>query len=156
MKYLWATVHNELVTEILISENKRNPQVLTTFFYLFPSWKLSETGIWHFHGKVVEVTVIVLEAKDGNTDKPRKGQTAISKSECTIKLFNTLRPRQNGRHLNISQKTFSSAFSWMKMYKFRLRFRWSLFLWVKLIIFQHWFSNYFSVFNPPSCSDAIW
>ena len=34
----------------------------------------------------------------------------------------------------IFQTTFSNAFSWMKMYKFRLRFHWSLFN-----NFQHWF-----------------
>ena len=39
----------------------------------------------------------------------------------------------------ISQTTFSNAFSWMKMHKFRLRFHWSLFLRFKLTIFQHWF-----------------
>ena len=39
----------------------------------------------------------------------------------------------------ISQTTLSSAFSWMKMYKFWLRFHWSLFLWAQLIIFQHCF-----------------
>ena len=39
----------------------------------------------------------------------------------------------------ISQTTFSSAFSWMKMHEFRLRFHWSLFLRFKLTIFQHWF-----------------
>ena len=39
----------------------------------------------------------------------------------------------------ISQTTFSNAFSWMKMYKFRLRFHWSLFPRVQLTIFQHWF-----------------
>ena len=39
----------------------------------------------------------------------------------------------------IFQTTFSSAFSWMKMYKFRLKFHWSLFLRVQLTIFQHWF-----------------
>ena len=32
-----------------------------------------------------------------------------------------------------------SAFSWMKMYEFRLRFHWSLFLSFKLTISQHWF-----------------
>ena len=36
----------------------------------------------------------------------------------------------------ISQTTFSSAFSWMKMFEFRLKFHWSLFLGVQLI-FQH-------------------
>ena len=39
----------------------------------------------------------------------------------------------------IFQTTFSNAFSWMKMYKFQLRFHWSLFLRVQLAIFQHWF-----------------
>ena len=39
----------------------------------------------------------------------------------------------------ISQTTFSNAFSWMKIYKFRLRFHWSLFPGVQLKIFQHWF-----------------
>ena len=40
----------------------------------------------------------------------------------------------------IFQKTFSNAFSWMKMYEFWLWFHWSLFLRVHLIIFQHWFA----------------
>ena len=39
----------------------------------------------------------------------------------------------------ISQTTFSSAFSWMKMFEFRLKFHWSLFLRVQLTIIQHWF-----------------
>ena len=39
----------------------------------------------------------------------------------------------------ILQTTFSNAFSWMKMYAFRLKFYWSLFLRVRLTIFQHWF-----------------
>ena len=37
------------------------------------------------------------------------------------------------------QTTFSSAFSWMKMFQFRLKFRWSLFLRVQLTIFHHRF-----------------
>ena len=39
----------------------------------------------------------------------------------------------------ISQTTFSSAFSWMKMYEFRLKFHWSLFLRIQWTIFKHWF-----------------
>ena len=50
--------------------------------------------------------------------------------------FNTLRPRQMDV---ISQTTFSSAFSWMKMFELRLKCHWSLFLRVQLTIFQHWF-----------------
>ena len=52
------------------------------------------------------------------------------------KIFNTLRPRQMDA---ISQTTFSNAFSWMKMFEFRLKFHWSLFLGFQLTIFQHWF-----------------
>ena len=36
----------------------------------------------------------------------------------------------------ISQTIFWSAFSWMKMFEFRLKFHWSLFLRVQLTIFQ--------------------
>ena len=39
----------------------------------------------------------------------------------------------------ISQTTFSSAFSWMKMFEFRLKFHWSLFPRVQLTNFQQWF-----------------
>ena len=39
----------------------------------------------------------------------------------------------------ISLTTFSSTFSWMKMFEFRLKFHWSLFLRVQLTISQHWF-----------------
>ena len=39
----------------------------------------------------------------------------------------------------IFQTTFSNAFSWMKMFKFRLRFHWCLFPRVQLTIFHHWF-----------------
>ena len=38
----------------------------------------------------------------------------------------------------IFQTTFSSAFSWMKMFVFRFKFHWRLFLRVQLTIFQHW------------------
>ena len=39
----------------------------------------------------------------------------------------------------IFQTTSSNAFSWMKMYEFRLKFHWSLFPRVQLTICHHWF-----------------
>ena len=39
----------------------------------------------------------------------------------------------------ISKTTFSNVFSWMKIYEFRSRFHWSLFLRFELTISQHWF-----------------
>ena len=44
-----------------------------------------------------------------------------------------------GKMNAISQTTFWSAFYWMKMFEFRLKFHWSLFLRDQLTIFQHWF-----------------
>ena len=37
------------------------------------------------------------------------------------------------------QMTFSNVFSWMKMFEFRLKLYWILFLMVQLTIFRHWF-----------------
>ena len=42
----------------------------------------------------------------------------------------------------VSQTTVSNALYWMKMYEFRLRFHWHLFLRVQLRIFQHWFRSW--------------
>ena len=42
----------------------------------------------------------------------------------------------------ISQRTFSNAFSWMKIYEFQSKFHWSLFSRVQLTIFQHWFRQW--------------
>ena len=38
----------------------------------------------------------------------------------------------------ISQTTYSSAFSWMKMFEFRLKFHWRMFLRVQLTIIHQW------------------
>ena len=55
---------------------------------------------------------------------------------CSHDPINTLRPRQNERHF---ADDISSAFSWMKMFEFRLKFHLSLFLRVQLTIIHHWF-----------------
>ena len=39
----------------------------------------------------------------------------------------------------ISQTTYSNAFSWLRMYEFRLKFHWSLFPRIQLTIFHFWF-----------------
>ena len=44
-----------------------------------------------------------------------------------------------GKVAAILQRTFSNAFSWMKMYKFYLTFHWSLF---QLTTIQHWFRKW--------------
>ena len=50
----------------------------------------------------------------------------------------------------ISQTIFPNAFSWMKMYEFRLNCPWSLFLMVQLKIFQHWSWLWLGAVQVPS------
>ena len=40
------------------------------------------------------------------------------------------------------QTPFSNGFSLMKIYKVRLKCHWSLFLWIHVAIFQHWFRKW--------------
>ena len=49
-----------------------------------------------------------------------------------------------------SLRTFSNAFPWMKIYKLRLRFHWSLFPRVQFIMFQHWFRLWLGAEQAPS------
>ena len=55
-------------------------------------------------------------------------QNAEFSASFCVNDFNTLRPRQNGRH-----------FENMKIFTFWLRFHWSLLTRVQLTIFQNWF-----------------
>ena len=62
------------------------------------------------------------------------------KAQQSCACINTLRSRQ--KMDAISQTTFSNEFSWMKIFEFRLKFHWSLFLRFQLTIFQHWFRKW--------------
>ena len=59
------------------------------------------------------------------------------------------------RHSNV-QTTFSNAFSGMKLYKFRLRFHWTLFARVQLTIFQHWFRQWLGAVQATSHYLNLW
>ena len=59
--------------------------------------------------------------------EPHTGKTTHHRYRFV--LLNTLRPRKN---VVISQTTFSNAFSWMKMYEFRLKFHRIMFLGAQL------------------------
>ena len=50
----------------------------------------------------------------------------------------------------VSQTMFSNAFSCMKMYEFRIKFHWSLFLWFQLTIYQHWFRYWLGAIQATS------
>ena len=70
-----------------------------------------------------------------------------SSSEMVAKLWLTHWERH--KITAISQTTFSNTLSWMKIFEFRLRFRWSLFLGYELTIFQHlnlWWLVYWRIY----------
>ena len=50
----------------------------------------------------------------------------------------------------MSLTTILNAFSWMKIFKVRLKFRWSLFPKVQLINFQHWFRQWLGAVQATS------
>ena len=74
---------------------------------------------------------------------------------CIIRLSYLIKIKDNFSHVSLFKlllthwgrdkttvsflTTLSNAFSWMKMYKFQLRFHWTLFLRFELTILQHWF-----------------
>ena len=65
-------------------------------------------------------------------------------------VSNTVTPQcHNNEHIGrdkmdaIFQTTCSNAFHWIKMYRFQLRFHWSLLPRVQLTIFQRWFREWF-------------
>ena len=63
--------------------------------------------------------------------------THLSRSRYIKSLF--LTHWGLGKMAAIFQTTFSNAFSWMEVFKFRLTFHWSLFPRVHLTWFLHWF-----------------
>ena len=66
-------------------------------------------------------------------------------------VFNTLRPRPNGRHFP------GNIFKCMKTYEFRLRFHWSLFRRVQLTMSQHWFRQWLGTGQVTShCLNQWW
>ena len=69
----------------------------------------------------------------------------------------TLTHSDRDKMVNIFWKTFSNAFSWMKMYEFQLRFHWRLFLRVQLTVSQHWFKQWLGADQATShCLNQWW
>ena len=67
----------------------------------------------------------------------------ISLASCfTFNMYMSLTNWGWDKMAAIFQTTCSNTLSWMKMYEFRLKFHWSLFLRVQLTIFQYWFRRY--------------
>ena len=112
--------------------------------------------VWHW--SVIPISFRVSSLALGQSyDCPSASETTLKDmGKWATWIYNKLiiKPQQNkakqkclyilthwgrGKMAAISQTTSSNAFSWMKVYEFRLRFHWSLFLRVQLTIFQHWF-----------------
>ena len=68
------------------------------------------------------------------------GDNTITTALIKSRHFTTERLTHWGRDKMVAIfQTFSNAFSWMKIYEFRLSFHLRLFPRVQLTIFQHWF-----------------
>ena len=105
------------------------------------SWPLAKLSLLDvLYDCTTEIMIIAI----GCPSKNGTGFILIASVCVTSKLLftdntdfiNNLRRR---KMTAISQTTFSDAFSWMKIYEFRLTFIWNLFLRAQLSIFQYWF-----------------
>ena len=108
--------------------NKRSE---TRSFDLICAWTNSWTnhrdaGDLRRHGDDCDVTVIACHLSD------QVGDFAA----CCLRSLFSLTHWGRDKMAAIFQTTFSNAFSWMKMYKFRIKFHWSLFPRFQSTIFQ--------------------
>ena len=68
--------------------------------------------------------------------RPDTFDMLITQSANIYWIVNTLKPRENRSR---SAAVIFKCISWMRICELQLKFHWSVFLWVQLTIFQHWF-----------------
>ena len=74
-----------------------------------------------------------------------------------INCHTTLTHWGQDKMIDISQMTFSNAFSWLKMHRFRLIIHCNLFLRVQLTLFQYWFRWWIGAVQATSyCLNQLW
>ena len=116
------------------------------------NWTLRNKLQWNFHRNsylfiqenafenvVWKMTAIFSRPQCVNSLWPSNATWCCRSGPITCMRIESLTHWGRGEMDVISQTIFSSAFSWMKMFEFRLKFHQSLFLRVQFIIFQHWF-----------------
>ena len=118
--------------------------------------------VWKFVKRTCKKTGIVLKSASYSIGMYDVSQTAMDKKAldrhicnfrqgdylricCVLKLRSIMQLPLSAVILlthwgrdKISQLILTNAFSWMNVYKFRLKFHWSMFLKVQSTIFQHW------------------
>ena len=92
----------------------------------------------------LRVTGLCVGNSPGPVNSPHKGPVTRKMfpfDDVIVRyLFQRLNTLSSGRNkMAAISQTFSNAFSLMKMFRFRLKFHWNLFLLVPLTIFYHWF-----------------
>ena len=109
-------------------------------FWLKFQWSLflrvQLTIIQHWSSNYLNQCIIAITRPGDKCFKTRR-VIVLAISAALVSAVKTHRGR--GKMAAIFQTTSSNAFSWIKVYEFRLRFHGSLFLRVQLTIFQNWF-----------------
>ena len=126
-----------------------NGTALYVLVVLTHRWVLSllQTRIWlHIPMATWFIPSLPVTTRERSLSTPQPGksqclQTSIMRRHKVIHWVYRFVKTHWGRDIMaaIFQTTFSNGFSWMKMFEFRLKFHWSLFLRVQLRISQHWF-----------------
>ena len=127
------------------NKNKRN----STWWLRYVQGPKRRGQIWKSHGKYLTSRIQVVWRTLGKFQctvpfhstamLPLPSSKVRKSRRLSVRKINWLTHWGRDKMAAISQTTFSNAFSWMKMYEFRLKFHWSLFVRVQLTIYQHWF-----------------
>ena len=114
--------------------------MLTHWSYVFLA--LTHWYIFHHHQRRFMRLLNILSISSLMSQCQRNSANA-NQRQASQNLFQNIYPHltlwDRDKMAAIFQKTFSTPFSWMKKFEFRLKCHWNLFLRVQLTIFQHWF-----------------
>ena len=128
-------------------------------FSLFQNWLLTDSALF-----VLQVNLLMhfLSPPDGEAVRVwMRWRSGVMKIWCLLWIWIPYFHAEVFRGIPILThwgwdimatiyQTFSNAFSWIKMWKYWLGFHWSLFLKVRLTIFQHWFKYWLDAFQETS------
>ena len=119
--WIWINASCEFMMNDCITTTKQSTTKPCAYFlgYTVVTHPCPNLNILHAFGFILE--------RKGITRQDMRGYQCWLTHRCRDKMT------------DIFQTTYLNAFSWIKMYAFRLRFHWSFFPNVHLTICQYWF-----------------
>ena len=149
MSYQWVTIvqgrcnSSALALELHLSctnPSISNRCIIRADSMLAPNqWETSLQSNVASHWQAANLVLIIVTMQIAELKKYCSRDIIIDNCQYSLRFLNALTHWGIDKMVDISQMTFSIAFSWIEMYAFHSRFHRSLFLRIQLRIFQRWF-----------------